>query len=91
VSKAEIIEFLRGKCMDALADAIAREQSEQTWRGGNDESWKLVASLHPSTAANAMNKKARLKEAEIHQRIAAKLRREAEMFKAAFNLLEDKP
>lgn len=83
MSKAEMSEFIQGKLIDAFASLMAREEMEKTWRGGTDESWRAVGCN--------LSKKQRLKDADTHLRIAVKLRREVELFKAVRDAIESLP
>lgn len=82
VSKSEMIEFIEGKLIDAFQSLQCREEMEKAWRGGTDESWSSVGCTH--------TKAQRLKESEIHGRIAIQLRREVELFKAVKDLISSK-
>lgn len=82
VSRADLADWLREKIRAAEKALKTREDMATTWRSGTDAEWESAASLHPSTAGRAMKKAARIKEAASHDRIAAKLRRELEMFRA---------
>lgn len=82
------IEFIRVKMERAQADLKAREQMEEISRSGTDEDWRRACALHPTTAGKAPTKAERIKEADMQHRIAAKCRREVEMFKSVLALLE---
>lgn len=89
MNDAELLAWLRCKVADAEKAVKSREQMESVLRSGEDESWCAAAQLHPSTAGQPAFKKAeRLKEAEAQNRIAAKCRRELEMFKATLHRFE---
>lgn len=79
VIKTEMIEFIEGKLIDSFASLKAREEMEKTWSGGTDETWRAVG-CH-------LSKKQRLKDSAMHGRIAIKLRREVELFKAVKDFL----
>lgn len=74
MSKAKMIEFIEGKLIEAFASLKAREEMESVWRGGTDESWRK--------AGCRLTKAQRLKDSAMHERIAVKLRREVELFRA---------
>lgn len=76
----EIAAFLRGKLADAEAGLKFRVDSEKCWRGGTDKSWREVGCRQ--------SKAERTKTAESHGRIAVKMRREVEMFKAVIAKIE---
>ena len=75
-----LVEFLEGKLIDAFATLKAREEMERTWRGGTDEMWRAVGCTK--------SKAQRLKDADMHARIAAKNRKEVAMFKAVLERLK---
>lgn len=81
MNKTEMVEFIEGKLISAFASLKAREEMERTWRGGTDEMWRAVGCTK--------TKAQRFKEAEMHGRIAAKLRREVELFKAVRDKLKE--
>jgi hypothetical protein len=78
-NRKEMVEFIEGKLIDAFAALKAREEMETVWRGGTDESWRAVGCTR--------TKAQRLKDSEMHGRIAVKLRHEVNMFKAVKDAL----
>lgn len=79
MDKKEMTEFIEGKLIEAFASLKAREEMEVVWRGGTEESWRAVGCR--------LTKAQRLKDSAMHGRIAAKLRREVELFKAVRDTL----
>ncbi len=78
-SAAELAEFLRDKIASAEKTLRMRLEMASTCRSGTQAEWAAAARTNgckPST------KSERLKEAEGHDRIAVKCRREVAMFKA---------
>lgn len=72
--------FIDQKIRETEVSLRAREDMEKCWRGGTDASWR---------AAGCKKSKAeRLKDADTHSRIAAKIRGELEMFKSVSSLLQ---
>lgn len=81
-----IIEFISGKITDTEQAIQAREQMEETWRGGSDATWKKVAAfsgLKPTTKAD------RVATADIQARILVKLRRELELYNRVLDVIKD--
>jgi hypothetical protein len=74
------VDFIEGKLIDAAATLHAREEMERTWRGGTDEMWRAVGCNR--TRAQ------RLKDADMHGRIAEKNRKEVAMLKAVLERLK---
>lgn len=75
----DLIEWLREKIIKAEKDVVAREQSEDTWRGGTNKSWAEVGCR--------LTKAERHERADIEKRIAIKCRREVEMYKSALAII----
>ena len=76
----ELHDFIRSK-IAALELAIkARNESEKTWRGGTEVSWKAVGC--------SLTRSKRLEQAASEERILLKLMREQEMF---LKVLEELP
>ncbi len=73
--------FIEAKIVEAEKVLNAREQMRDAWAGGSDESWRL--------AGCTLTKERRLEHSATHGRIAAKNRRELEMFKAVLKRLTD--
>lgn len=78
----DLIAWLHGKLIAAEGTLKTREEMACVWRHGTNAEWKAA-----SPTGRAMSKAARLKEAETHDRIAIKLRREVDMFRAALAAL----
>ncbi len=74
ITKIEMVDFIEGKLIEAFASLKAREEMETVWKGGTEESWRAVGCR--------LTKAQRLKDSAMHGRIAVKLRREVELFKA---------
>lgn len=75
----ESIAFIEGKLVDAEKRLEFRVEAEACWRGGTRKQWRAVNCN--------LTKAARLRQAEIHGRIAVKIRTEIESFKAVLDLL----
>lgn len=83
-----LIDWVREKLADAKKSLSAREQMENVLRSGTDASWAFAAKLHPTTSGlPPLTKAQRLKSAEGQKRIAAKCRRDVEMFEAILSKL----
>jgi hypothetical protein len=74
------VEFVKGKLADVEKALKFREESEKVWRGGTDKSWRAVGCK--------MTKQQRLEVSARHGQIAAKCRREVEMFKEVLARLQ---
>ena len=83
----DLVGWLRGKVSDAEKALKTREDMAALWRTGTNAEWAAAGAMHPSTAGRTLRKAARLKEADMHGRIAAKLRHEVTMFRAALAAL----
>ncbi len=79
LEKSDLLKFLGEQLAKAEQSVRAREQMEQTSRGGTDESWRKVAKM---CGGPFLNKSKRLEMAERDKRIGNKNRHEVEMFKA---------
>ena len=75
----DLLGWLREKLEDAKKALKAREQMEEAWRGGTDESWSAVGCF--------MTKVERLRTADTHARIAVKCQREVEWYKETIEVL----
>lgn len=82
-----LIHWLMDKLADAEKALKWREDEARTWRTGTNAEWAAAAQMHPTTAGKSLGKAARLVEAERHERIAVKMRREVEMFRATLRAL----
>ena len=78
--RGTMLEWLLAKCSEAKQALIARDQAEETWRSGSSQSWRAVGCR--LTAAQ------RKSQADIEARIAAKYRRDVEMFEVLLSILE---
>lgn len=87
LSTGELLGWLREKITEADKTLKTREEMARTWRSGTNAEWKAGCAIHPMTAGRALKKAERLQEAARHDRIAVKLRRELEMFKAVAEAL----
>lgn len=76
----ELADWLRGKIADAEKTLKIRQEMAATWRTGSNKEWEAVGNYQP--------KKHRLQQAEMHDRIAVKLRRELFMFQETLRLLD---
>lgn len=84
VGSSELLGWLREQLGKATYSLEARELAENTWRSGDDESWKRVAKLCGGKEAS---KSERLANAEREARIAVKYRRDVAMLRAAIEIL----
>lgn len=82
VGSDDLLGWLHAKIADAERAVKTREDMAATWRSGDDASWARSAAMHPTTIGRSLKKSARLKEAETHDRIAARLRRDLGMYRA---------
>ena len=76
----DLLCFLREKLADAEKALVFREESEAVWRDGDADTWRSVGCK--------LTFEQRLMESKRHGRIAAKCRREIELFKAAIGEIE---
>ena len=74
------VDFIQDQLVKAFADLKAREQMEQTWRGGDDATWRAVGCTK--------TKRQRIQEADMQGRIAEKKRKEVALFKAVLERLK---
>lgn len=88
VPSSDWLGWIEGKLADAEVALKCREEMVTTWRHGSDEMWEAAAAIHPSTAGKSLKRAARLTEAKKHARIATRLRRDVEMFRATLNALQ---
>ena len=86
-SYSKLLAWLHLKVVDAEKTFNTRKQLAATWRTGTDDEWKAAGQMHISTAGKTLKKAARLKEAEMHERIAGQLWREVTMFRAVLTAL----
>lgn len=80
VERTELLGWLRGKIAKAERSVAARVHGESIWRHGDDASWAAVG-CH-------LSKEEKFARADTEARIAAKMRIEVEMFKAAYICVE---
>jgi hypothetical protein len=80
-----LLGWLREKLEAAEKTLKAREQSEGSWRGGNQKEWDAAARM---AGMMPMTKSQRVERAEMQKRIAALSRHEVEMFQAAIEALQ---
>ena len=78
-----VVKFIQGKLADSKRTLKCREDMQKVWSEGTDESWRAVG--------NRMTKAQRLIESDMHGRIAAKNRKEMDMFKATLSALQQAP
>lgn len=83
----ELLPWLRHKITEAESALRFREQAEEVFRSGTDESWEQAANMHPSTRGKSMSKADRLRASQSHGRIAEKCRHEVAMFKSVLSHL----
>lgn len=83
----DLLGWLRKKITDAEKTLKTREDMAATWRTGTNAEWASAGAMHPSTIGRTPSKASRLKEAQTHDRIAAKLRHELTMFRAVLAAL----
>lgn len=88
VQPQELRDWLLVKIDEAQTAVACRAQAERTYLSGDDASWAAAAEIHPSTRGKPMKKAERMLAARIESRIAAKCRRELEMFKAVLKIVE---
>ena len=74
------INFIKAKIEEAEQTLKCREQMQKVWREGTNESWSKAGCLK--------SKAERIKESDMHGRIAAKNREEIKMFKEVLEQLE---
>ena len=74
------VKFIEAKITEAEKTLLSREAMAKAWAQGTDDTWRA--------AGCRLNKKQRLKEAEMHRRIAGKNYRELEMFDAVLKQLK---
>jgi glutamate mutase epsilon subunit len=80
--------WLHEKLEAAEKTLKAREQSEESWRGGNQKEWDAAARM---AGMMPMKKSQRIEQAEMQKRIAVKARHEVEMFKVVIEALQSPP
>ena len=78
----ELKEWLLGKFADAEKTLKTREEMARTWRTGTNAQWQAA-----SPTGKSLNKGERLKYADQQDRIAIKLRRDVDMFRATLRAL----
>lgn len=78
-----VVKFIQGKLAESKRTLKCREDMQKVWSEGTDESWRAVG--------NRMTKARRLIESDMHGRIAAKNRKEVDMFKATLSALQQAP
>lgn len=78
----ELKEWLLGKFAAAETALKTREQMAATYRSGTNAEWRAA-----SPTGRSMSKAERLKEAAGHDRIAARMRRDVDMFRATLQAL----
>ena len=86
-AQAALLGWLRGKVSDAEKALEIREELAATWRTGTNAEWASAGAMHPSTAGRTPSKAARITQAQMHDRIASKLRHELAMFRAVLAAL----
>ncbi len=79
IDREHVLAFASALVVKAEQTLKVRLEMESVMRGGSEKSWRAVGYFK--------GKAHRLKEAEIHARIAVKNRRELEMFKAVLQHL----
>lgn len=82
-AEPELIEFIEGKLLDACVSLASREEMERVWRGGADKNWRAVGCY--------LTKEQRIRDSDMHGRIAARLRLEVEQFKKVRDILRGLP
>lgn len=82
VGTGDLLCWLEEKVAKAEETLRVRKEMARTCRSGTNAEWHAAAAMHPSTKGMKSTKAERLKEAEGHDRIAVKLWRELEMFRA---------
>lgn len=84
-SKAEMLEWLQKQIEETNRCILAREQSEDTWRNGSEESWKAVCGSKTPPKAE------RIKLADREQRIANRYRADFRILNRIFILINSLP
>lgn len=75
-----VIGFIAAKTEAAEQNLARRVEMQITWMSGSDASWRKVGC--------SMSKSERLKQSEIHKRIAAKNKIELQKFRSALEYLK---
>ena len=88
VGSTALLGWIAEKVAQAEKTLAARESLAAVCRSGTQKEWTAAAK---STGTRASTKAERLKEADIHDRIAVKLRRELDMFRATHAALSALP
>lgn len=84
---SDLLGWLGGKLAEAEKTLKSREQMAATCRTGTNAEWNAASKMHPSTVGMKSTKAERLKEAQMHDRIADRLRHDRDMFRTTINLL----